>query len=172
MGNFDDGNLMVNNNQQPVLPMSYQNYASPYTKLRKTQEMNLIQQQQQQLNKLSQDRLSNSVASVNSAGESPQLSPVFKSEAAKQIIKEMTEKKIDGPRKRLIPREKRRHYTVSSCKPIIGLEDLLSKMVLFIFLFYCLVLYSFIDLFILFIFFFLIHIYIFFLLGICLKILN
>ncbi|XP_029163107.1 uncharacterized protein LOC114934598 isoform X3 [Nylanderia fulva] len=60
--------------------------------------------------------------------ESPQLSPVFKSEAAKQIIKEMTEKKVEGPRRRQIPREKRRHYTVSSSKPVLDLEDTFSKM--------------------------------------------
>lgn len=64
--------------------------------------------------------------------ESPQLSPVFKSEAAKQIIKEMTEKKVEGPRRRQIPREKRRHYTVSSSKPVLDLEDTFSKMVFFV----------------------------------------
>lgn len=64
--------------------------------------------------------------------ESPQLSPVFKSEAAKQIIKEMTEKRVEGPRRRQIPREKRRHYTVSSSKPVLDLEDTFSKMVLFV----------------------------------------
>lgn len=65
--------------------------------------------------------------------ESPQLSPVFKSEAAKQIIKEMTEKRVEGPRRRQIPREKRRHYTVSSSKPVLDLEDTFSKMVFFLF---------------------------------------
>ncbi|XP_018353508.1 PREDICTED: uncharacterized protein LOC108755157 isoform X2 [Trachymyrmex septentrionalis] len=60
--------------------------------------------------------------------DSPQLSPVFKSEAAKQIIKEMTEKRVEGPRRRQIPREKRRHYTVSSSKPVLDLEDTFSKM--------------------------------------------
>lgn len=66
-----------------------------------------------------------------SQSESPQLSPVFKSEAAKQIIKEMTEKRVEGPRRRQIPREKRRHYTVSSSKPVLDLEDTFSKMVFF-----------------------------------------
>lgn len=66
--------------------------------------------------------------------ESPQLSPVFKSEAAKQIIKEMTEKRVEGPRRRQIPREKRRHYTVSSSKPVLDLEDTFSKMVFFCFI--------------------------------------
>ncbi|CAD1478113.1 unnamed protein product, partial [Heterotrigona itama] len=67
-------------------------------------------------------------ASSLNASNSPQLSPVFKSEAAKQIIKEMTEKKVEGPRRRQIPREKRRHYTVSSSKPVLDLEDTFSKM--------------------------------------------
>lgn len=75
------------------------------------------------------ERLFGSVASLNSLTESPQLSPVFKSEAAKQIIKEMTEKKSDSPRRRPIPKEKRRHYTVSSSKPMFDLEDAFSKMV-------------------------------------------
>uniref|UniRef100_A0ABD2W9F8 PH domain-containing protein n=1 Tax=Trichogramma kaykai TaxID=54128 RepID=A0ABD2W9F8_9HYME len=63
-------------------------------------------------------------------------STIFKSEAAKQIIKEMSDKKPesssnDGPvklRKRQVPREKRRHYTVSSSQPNIDLEDAFTKM--------------------------------------------
>lgn len=79
-----------------------------------------------------QERLSGSAVSINTTGkESPQLSPVFKSEAAKQIIKEMTEKRSDGPRRRQVPKEKRRHYTVSSSKPMLDLEDRFSKMVVF-----------------------------------------
>ncbi|KZC14363.1 hypothetical protein WN55_06795, partial [Dufourea novaeangliae] len=74
-----------------------------------------------------QERPFGSTLTVN-ASNSPQLSPVFKSEAAKQIIKEMTEKKVEGPRRRQIPREKRRHYTVSSSKPVLDLEDTFSKM--------------------------------------------
>ncbi|XP_043481771.1 uncharacterized protein LOC122510889 isoform X5 [Leptopilina heterotoma] len=76
------------------------------------------------------ERLFGSAASLNGLGESPpQLSPVFKSEAAKQIIKEMTEKKLDTtPRRRQVPKEKRRHYTVSSSKPIFDLEDTFTKM--------------------------------------------
>ncbi|XP_026828633.1 uncharacterized protein LOC105277793 isoform X4 [Ooceraea biroi] len=65
---------------------------------------------------------------TNQSETSPQLSPVFKSKAAKQIIKEMTEKRTEGPRRREIPREKRRHYTVSSSKPVLDLEDTFSKM--------------------------------------------
>lgn len=72
-------------------------------------------------------------STVKNSSESPQLSPVFKSEAAKQIIKEMTEKRVEGPRRRQVPREKRRHYTVSSSKPVLDLEDTFSKMVLFVF---------------------------------------
>lgn len=74
------------------------------------------------------------IAANAGQSEPAQLSPVFKSEAAKQIIKEMTEKKTDGPRRRQIPREKRRHYTVSSSKPVLDLEDTFSKMVLFVFI--------------------------------------
>lgn len=72
-------------------------------------------------------------ANASQSESSPQLSPVFKSEAAKQIIKEMTEKRTEGPRRRQVPREKRRHYTVSSSKPVLDLEDTFSKMVLFVF---------------------------------------
>ncbi|XP_011299981.1 uncharacterized protein kmr isoform X3 [Fopius arisanus] len=75
-----------------------------------------------------QERLTSSTMNINNANESPQLSPVFKSEAAKQIIKEMTEKRSDGPRRRQVPKEKRRHYTVSSSKPMLDLEDTFSKM--------------------------------------------
>lgn len=71
-------------------------------------------------------------ATAANQSESPQLSPVFKSEAAKQIIKEMTEKRVEGPRRRQIPREKRRHYTVSSSKPMLDVEDTFSKMVFFV----------------------------------------
>lgn len=67
-----------------------------------------------------------------------QLSPVFKSEAAKQIIKEMTEKKPDRLRRRQVPREKRRHYTVSSSKPLRDLEDSFAKMVLRVVILYLL----------------------------------
>ncbi|KAK0085482.1 hypothetical protein PV325_005041 [Microctonus aethiopoides] len=75
-----------------------------------------------------QERLTGSMASINSLKESPQLSPVFQSEAAKQIIKEMSAEKTDSPRRRPIPKEKRRHYTVSSSKPMLDLEDNFSKM--------------------------------------------
>lgn len=85
------------------------------------------------------ERLFGSAASINSLHESPQLSPVFKSEAARQIIKEMAEKRTEGPRRRVVPKEKRRHYTVSSSKPILDLEDTFSKMVqiFLLFLFPC-----------------------------------
>lgn len=79
-----------------------------------------------------QEKAYGSSLNVNTSSSSPQLSPVFKSEAARQIIKEMTEKKVEGPRRRQIPREKRRHYTVSSSKPILDLEDTFSKMVSFL----------------------------------------
>ena len=60
-------------------------------------------------------------------------SPVFKSEAARQIIKEMAEKKPESGaaklKKRQVPREKRRHYTVSSSQPNVDLQDAFAKMV-------------------------------------------
>lgn len=82
-----------------------------------------------------QEKAYGSSLNVNTSS-SPQLSPVFKSEAARQIIKEMTEKKVEGPRRRQIPREKRRHYTVSSSKPVLDLEDTFSKMVSFLSFFF------------------------------------
>lgn len=82
-----------------------------------------------------QEKAYGSSLNVNTPS-SPQLSPVFKSEAARQIIKEMTEKKVEGPRRRQIPREKRRHYTVSSSKPVLDLEDTFSKMVSFLSFFF------------------------------------
>lgn len=105
-----------------------------------------------------QEKAYGSSLNVN-ASSSPQLSPVFKSEAARQIIKEMTEKKVEGPRRRQIPREKRRHYTVSSSKPVLDLEDTFSKMVSFLsfffffFVFFRYFLYLFFSLF----FFFFFH---------------
>lgn len=52
------------------------------------------------------------------------LSPVFQSEAARQIVQELSKKdqndNIKQPEsltKRLIPREKRRHHTVTSIRP-------------------------------------------------------
>ncbi|KAG7204362.1 hypothetical protein KM043_004810 [Ampulex compressa] len=75
------------------------------------------------------ERAFGGLAGINDRPDSPQLSAVFKSEAAKQIIKEMTEKRSEGgPRRRQVPREKRRHYTVSSSKPVFDLEDTFSKM--------------------------------------------
>ncbi|XP_065205753.1 uncharacterized protein kmr isoform X2 [Planococcus citri] len=56
--------------------------------------------------------------------DSPQLSPVYQSEAAKQIVQEMVMKsnKNGECNRRLVPKEKRRHHTVSSSKPILPMD--------------------------------------------------
>lgn len=52
------------------------------------------------------------------------LSPVYQSEAARQIVQELSKKdqndnmkQNESLTKRLIPREKRRHHTVTSVRP-------------------------------------------------------
>lgn len=52
------------------------------------------------------------------------LSPVYQSEAARQIIQELSKKdqndnikQSESLTKRLVPREKRRHHTVTSVRP-------------------------------------------------------
>jgi hypothetical protein len=49
-------------------------------------------------------------------GGSPQLSPVYLSEAARQIVEEVAWRGRGG--RRLIPKEKRRHHTVSG-QPVL-----------------------------------------------------
>lgn len=67
------------------------------------------------------EQLFGSVASlVSSEGGSPQLSPVYQSEAARQIVEEMAAGKVGG--RRLVPREKRRHHTVSSGRPLLRID--------------------------------------------------
>ncbi|XP_075235264.1 uncharacterized protein LOC142332611 isoform X2 [Lycorma delicatula] len=68
------------------------------------------------------EQLFGSVASlVSSEGGSPQLSPVYQSEAARQIVEEMAAASKVGGR-RLVPREKRRHHTVSSGRPVLRID--------------------------------------------------
>ena len=70
-----------------------------------------------------------SMTSPASSDVSPQLSPVFKSEAARAIVMEMSSMR-DGAghsvehqsRRRAVPKEKRRHYTVSSSRPLFDIE--------------------------------------------------
>ncbi|PSN50057.1 hypothetical protein C0J52_04229 [Blattella germanica] len=70
-----------------------------------------------------------SMTSPGSSDVSPQLSPVFKSEAARAIVMEMSSMR-DGsghvveqqPRRRAVPKEKRRHHTVSSSRPLLDIE--------------------------------------------------
>lgn len=52
------------------------------------------------------------------------LSPVYQSEAARQIVEELSKKdqndnikQSESLTKRLVPREKRRHHTVTSVRP-------------------------------------------------------
>nr|CAD7590304.1 unnamed protein product [Timema genevievae] len=61
---------------------------------------------------------------------SPQLSPVFKSEAARAIVMEMASMRDSGdqPKKRVIPREKRRHHTVSSGRSLLDMDSTFSVM--------------------------------------------
>nr|CAD7425491.1 unnamed protein product [Timema monikensis] len=61
---------------------------------------------------------------------SPQLSPVFKSEAARAIVMEMASMRDSGdqPKKRVIPREKRRHHTVSSGRSLLDVDSTFSVM--------------------------------------------
>ncbi|XP_068082968.1 uncharacterized protein kmr [Anabrus simplex] len=70
------------------------------------------------------------VMSPGSSDASPQLSPVFKSEAARAIVMEMSTMRDAGdqPRKRVVPKEKRRHYTVSSSRPLLDMESTLPRM--------------------------------------------
>lgn len=52
------------------------------------------------------------VSSEGSVDKSPELSPVFKSEAARQIITEMSNQEMPKQlNRRAVPKEKRRHYT-------------------------------------------------------------
>ncbi|KRT79555.1 Pleckstrin homology domain containing protein [Oryctes borbonicus] len=52
------------------------------------------------------------ISSEGSVDKSPELSPVFKSEAARQIITEMTNQEVPKQlNRRSVPKEKRRHYT-------------------------------------------------------------
>jgi hypothetical protein len=73
------------------------------------------------------------VTSPGSSDVSPQLSPVFKSEAARAIVMEMSSMRDSAghnmehqPRRRAVPKEKRRHHTVSSSEPLLGIETTAS----------------------------------------------
>jgi hypothetical protein len=73
------------------------------------------------------------ITSPGSSDVSPQLSPVFKSEAARAIVMEMSSMKDAAgynmehqPRRRAVPREKRRHHTVSSSQPLLDIETATS----------------------------------------------
>ncbi|GFG38455.1 hypothetical protein Cfor_11205, partial [Coptotermes formosanus] len=70
------------------------------------------------------------ITSLGSSDVSPQLSPVFKSEAARAIVMEMSsmrdaaEHNVEHqPCRRAVPKEKRRHHTVSSSQPLLDIES-------------------------------------------------
>lgn len=74
------------------------------------------------------EQLFGSCASLGSEGEgttSPQLSPVYQSQAARQIVEEIAWR---SGGKRLIPREKRRHHTVSG-RPLLRIDTSFSPVV-------------------------------------------
>lgn len=61
---------------------------------------------------------------------SPQLSPVYQSEAAREIIMEMSNISIrKNSNRRQIPREKRRHHTVSNIRHVTDNDSHFSRMV-------------------------------------------
>lgn len=61
---------------------------------------------------------------------SPQLSPVYQSEAAREIIMEMSGMPVKRPlNRRPIRKEKRRHHTVSNIRHVTDSESHLSRMV-------------------------------------------
>lgn len=73
------------------------------------------------------------ITSPGSSDVSPQLSPVFKSEAARAIVMEMSSMRDSTghnvehqPHRRAVPKEKRRHHTVSSSQPLLGIETTAS----------------------------------------------
>lgn len=80
--------------------------------------------------------------------EGAPLSPVYQSEAARQIVQELSKKDQndnikqlnESLTKRLVPREKRRHHTVTSVRPFSITElynvNLKKKLILFKLLLY------------------------------------
>ena len=78
------------------------------------------------------------ITSPGSSDVSPQLSPVFKSEAARAIVMEMAFMR-DGrgqnmehqPHRRAVPKEKRRHHTVSSSQPLLDIESSASPIMVY-----------------------------------------
>lgn len=64
--------------------------------------------------------------------ESPQLSPVYLSETARKIVEEVAWQGMGE--KRLVPKEKRRHHTVSG--PSLGTPQTLYSQVVFIIFFF------------------------------------
>jgi hypothetical protein len=78
------------------------------------------------------------ITSLGSSDVSPQLSPVFKSEAARAIVMEMSsmrdaaEHNVEHqPCRRAVPKEKRRHHTVSSSQPLLDIESSASPIMVY-----------------------------------------
>lgn len=78
------------------------------------------------------------ITSPGSSDVSPQLSPVFKSEAARAIVMEMAFMRDAGghdmehqPHRRAVPKEKRRHHTVSSSQPLLDIESSASPIMVY-----------------------------------------
>jgi len=78
------------------------------------------------------------ITSPESSDVSPQLSPVFKSEAARAIVMEMAFMRDAGgqnmehqPHRRAVPKEKRRHHTVSSSQPLLDIESSASPIMVY-----------------------------------------
>jgi hypothetical protein len=78
------------------------------------------------------------ITSPGSSDVSPQLSPVFKSEAARAIVMEMSSMRDAAghnmehqPRRRAVPKEKRRHHTVSSSQPLLDIESSASPLMVY-----------------------------------------
>ncbi|KAL0273170.1 UNVERIFIED_CONTAM: hypothetical protein PYX00_005908 [Menopon gallinae] len=62
-------------------------------------------------------------------GNSPQLSPVYQSEAAREIIMEMSSNSArNNANRRQVPREKRRHHTVSNIRHVYDSDSHFSRM--------------------------------------------
>ena len=77
------------------------------------------------------ESLEGGLGSLDSTQRSPVLTPVYTSDAAREIIEEMRRQDMISAR-RAVPRHKRRHITISCSQPLV-LEALTSETVRFLF---------------------------------------
>ena len=77
------------------------------------------------------ESLEGGLGSLDSTQRSPVLTPVYTSDAAREIIEEMRRQDMISAR-RAVPRHKRRHITISCSQPLV-LEALTSDTVRFLF---------------------------------------